>query len=451
MYAKHLKSRCGDAGNGAAVLAMILALASPPSLALTLEQAIDIAQANDPWMQGSHAREEALIAQSVAAGSLPDPMVNLGFANLPTDTFDFDQEAMTQFKVGVSQVFPRGETRELLEKQYRLRGEEHPHQRQDRLAKVAASVTALWLEVYQSRAAIDLIESDRSLFEQLVEVAETNYTSAIGRTRQQDLIRAQLELTRLDDRLATLRQRLDTSEARLEEWLLVPDAPGAGYGRSVSMELQQDSLPVVQARRPDLYQAPEGSSLDELTRLLRRHPAVLSVDSRIAATAAGIEIAEQSYRPQWRLDASYGYRDDDPLAGDRADFFSVGVAFDLPLWTERRQDQGVRSASAATEAIRTERTLLLRRLYSNFEAGKARLARLDERYSLYQDRLLREMSAQAEASLAAYTNDDGDFAEVVRARIAELNARIEVLEIEVERLATINQLNYLLVGEDMPS
>ena len=451
MYAKHLKSLDGGEAIAAAALAIILALASPLSVALTLEQAIERAQANDPWLQGSLAREESLVAQSVAAGSLPDPMVNLGFANLPTDTFDFDQEAMTQFKVGVSQVFPRGQSRELLEKQYRLRGEEHPHQREDRLAKVAASVTGLWLEAYRSRAAIDLIESDRSLFEQLVEVAEANYTSAIGRTRQQDLIRAQLELTRLDDRLATLRERLDTSKARLAEWLLVPDASVAGYGRNVGIELQQASFPEVRARRPDLYQAPEGSSLDELTRLLRQHPAVLAVDSRIAATAAGIEIAEQSYRPQWRLDASYGYRDDDPVAGDRADFFSVGVAFDLPLWTERRQDQGVRSASAATEAIRTERALLLRRLYSNFEAGRARLARLDERYSLYQDRLLREMSEQAEASLAAYTNDDGDFAEVVRARIAELNARIEVLEIEVERLATVNQLNYLLVGEGAQS
>ncbi len=157
----------------------------------------------------------------------------------------------------------------------------------------------------------------------------------------------------------------------------------------------------------------------------------------------------RSYRPQWRLDASYGYRDDDPLAGDRADFFSVGIAFDLPLWTERRQDQGVRSASAATEAIRTERTLLLRRLYSNFEAGKARLARLDERHRLYKDRLLREMSAQAEASLAAYTNDDGDFSEVVRSRIDVLNARIDALHIEVDRLKTISQINYFLTRSEI--
>ena len=58
------------------------------------------------------------------------------------------------------------------------------------------------------------------------------------------------------------------------------------------------------------------------------------------------------------------------------------------------------------------------------------------------------MHEQAEASLSAYTNDDGDFAEVVRARIAELNARIDALDIEIERLKTIAQLNYFFTTSD---
>ena len=49
--------------------------------------------------------------------------------------------------------------------------------------------------------------------------------------------------------------------------------------------------------------------------------------------------------------------------------------------------------------------------------------------------------------MSAYTSDDGDFAEVVRARIAELNAKIEALDIDVQRAKTIVQLNYFLVGD----
>ena len=55
------------------------------------------------------------------------------------------------------------------------------------------------------------------------------------------------------------------------------------------------------------------------------------------------------------------------------------------------------------------------------------------------------MHEQAEASLTAYTNVTGDFSEVVRARIAELNANIASLDIEVERQKLRVQLNYFFM------
>jgi len=55
------------------------------------------------------------------------------------------------------------------------------------------------------------------------------------------------------------------------------------------------------------------------------------------------------------------------------------------------------------------------------------------------------MHDQAEASLTAYTNDDGDFSEVVRSRIAELNASIDSLGINVQRQKSIIQLNYFFM------
>ena len=89
-----------------------------------------------------------------------------------------------------------------------------------------------------------------------------------------------------------------------------------------------------------------------------------------------------------------------------------------------RQDPQVQSAIADTEAVRTEKMLALRNMVASFESQYARLQRLEQRRQLYWTRLLPQMEQQAEASLSAYTRDAGDFAEVVRARIAELNARI---------------------------
>lgn len=433
------------------LLAVSLYCNAAASAALTLAEAVAIAQRNDPWTQGSEFRQQSVEAQAVAAGTLPDPMLDLGFANLPTDTFDFDQEAMTQFRVGVVQTFPRGDSRALDAQRLNLLGEQFPAQRDDRRARLAVEVAGVWLEGWRARESIRLIEDDRELFEQLVDVAESSYASALGRTRQQDLVRAQLELTRLEDRLALLHEQLDSSRSRLGEWLR-PGADAGGSGASAwlpgaySAPTLADMLPDIALQHPELYGSGAAVPQADIAALLGDHPALKSLDSRIDASRVDVELARQKYRPEWKVNASYGYREDGPMGQARPDFFSVGLAFDLPLFTSRRQDQQLQSAIADSEAMRTERMLALRSMVASFETQYARLQRLNQRQQLYRERLLPEMQEQAEASLSAYTRDDGDFAEVVRARIAELNARIEALDIDVQRLQTISRLNYFFAN-----
>jgi len=130
--------------------------------------------------------------------------------------------------------------------------------------------------------------------------------------------------------------------------------------------------------------------------------------------------------------------------------FSVGVSFDLPLFTENRQDQQLRAATSKKATVKTKRWLVLRHLIASFKSTRAQLLRLIERQKLFKRRLLPQMHDQAEASLTAYTNDDGDFAEVVRSRIAELNARIDALNINVDIQKNIVQLNYFLIESNKP-
>ncbi|TDG12194.1 transporter [Seongchinamella unica] len=409
-----------------------------PSAGLTLEQAVAVAQDSDPWITGSLHRQSALAAQRIAAGALPDPMISAGFANLPTDSFEFDQEPMTQFKLGISQRIPRGDSRELRQQELYSLEAQHPLRRADRRARVATEVSIAWLEAWRARESIRLIEEDRDLFEQLVDVAHSNYASALGQTRQQDLIRAQLELTRLDDRLVQLDEAMAMALSSLSQWLQTTHATTPVGG----------TLPEIALPEHDWLMRPTPPSAQDIALRLSQHPAILSVDRELEASRTGISLAEQQYKPQWQVNASYGYREDDPLGPKRADFFSLGVSFDMPLFSSTAQDQQVQSAAAQTEAVRTERALLLRKLVADFQSQLARLKRLEQRGALYRSRLLVEMRDQAAASLSAYTNDDGDFAEVVRAKIAELNARIDAQNIQVDRQITLARLNYFFATAD---
>lgn len=408
---------------------------------LSLEQTINIAKHNDLWLVENFYTQKSVESMSVAAGSLPDPKVSLAFLNYPTDTFNFGQEPMTQFKVGVSQMFPRGKTLQLKREQLALKSDVFPFQRLNRSAQVEVMATHLWLEAYKAQQSIALIEDNRSLFEQLSEVAESNYASAYGKTNQQDIVRAQLELTRLQDRLTQLKQKYDMAIEKLSQRL--SDRYNENYANlDVIAGINSIQQIKLNTKLPDLKLKHSDLTDEQLLALLGKHPAIVALQQKIKVTEKGIDIAKQNYKPAWGVNASYGYRGESPTGINRADFLTVGVSFDVPIFTKNRQDKKLESAVAINDAVQSEEYQMLKQMLASYKTAWAQLQQLNQRQHLYKSTLLPQMHEQAEASLNAYTNDAGDFSEVVRARIAELNALIDALNIDVNRQKTIAQLNY---------
>jgi outer membrane protein TolC len=414
---------------------------------LTLEEAIATAVKQDPWLKGSQYREKAILSNSIASSTFADPVVSIGIANFPTDGFAFDQEPMTQLKVGVSQMFPRGDSLDIRSKQLKELAQQHPLMRLDRIAKIRLAVSFKWLEVFRAQQTIALIEEDRALFEQLGEIAQASYSSAVGKVRQQDIVRAQLELSRLDERVAKLFSQKEQAMAELKEWLTDEQQWSKNeVFNSRSMEVPS-TAPNIALLHKMVEEKLRSRDIQSLAILLNAHPYMSAIEQKIAASKTGVDLAKQQYKPQWGVNASYAYRADDQLDRSRSDFISVGVSFDVPLFTSNKQDEEVSAAVSESEAIKTEKRLALRTLLSQLQSAYAAHQRLLQRKALYDTNILVQMNDQADASLTAYTNDDGDFAEVVRARIANLNARIDALNIEVDLLKSQSQLNYFFSDE----
>ncbi len=403
---------------------------------LELTGAIDAAIENDPWLRQSMQMQDALLEEAVADGALPDPRMTLGVANLPTDTFDTGQEPMTQATIGFTQRIPRGNSRQLASAKKEEMAGVQPFRRENRRAQVMESVTHLWLEVWRSQQSIGLIEDNRALFQQLEDVAEAGYTSASMGSRQQDVIRASLELTRLEDRLTVLHSQQASNREALAEWI-GPDQAKLAVSKDVPNEL--------------LRAFPLGWAETSAEALIR-HPSIRATDQLIDAQSVDVDLARQAYKPEWSVSAQYGYRERAPNGQDRADLFSVGIGFDLPIFTGNRQDRKLNASVARLEAAKTERILQIRGLQAKARAAVARIERLDDRIKLYEQTLLPQMEEQASAALSAYNNDDGDFAEAVRARIAELNAQVELIQIMAERAKNLASFRYLTADtSDMPS
>jgi outer membrane protein TolC len=398
---------------------------------LTLEKAVELSLRNDPWLLGNQYSQNAIENKSISVGTYADPKITISAGNLPTDTFNTKQEAMTQLNIGVSQIFPRGDSLEIKQEQLSLQASQFPFQREDRKAKTVMQVTQLWLEAFKAQESIALIEKDYSLFSQLADIAESSYASTRGKTKQQDIIRAQLELTRLDDRLTRLKQQKDMYLSKLSEWI---------YDFSNDKQLNKNLLESLNLKLPNtlpsisLFSKKFKEKKDDQAVLeeFSNHPVIKSIEQKIKAISKDINLAREEYKPQFGLNASYGLRDKDLKGNSRSDLFSLGVSFDIPIFTKNKQDRDLQAAILKTKSVRTEKLLELRKLYTSYLATKANFERLQEREKLYDGKLLSEMNDQAEASLTSYTNDVGDFSEVVRSRISELNAKIDALNIHVE-------------------
>ncbi|TRX55153.1 TolC family protein [Thalassomonas sp. M1454] len=410
---------------------------------LSFEQLIQLAHQNDPWLKGNKYKQSAVEARSTASSTLPDPQISISAMNLPTDSWDFDQEPMTQLKVGVSQMFPRGDTLTLKNAQLKIEASKFPYQRENREIQVTRQISLLWLEAYLAHKTIELINKDKSLFEQMIDITKASYSSTVGKTRQQDVIRAQLELIKLDERILIQKQKLESLSSAFYQWIYSENHGTANP--NIAMHNIEFNIAGSLSYFTKGYEKTinlQQLTPSELAHLFASHPSVLALDKQLKAAQKGVELANQQYQPQWGVNASYSYRDDSPDGMERSDFFSVGVTFDLPLFTDNRQDQEVKASIAESEAVKTEKLLVIRNMIGEVKREQSNLTSLIKQQKLYETQLLKQTHDQAEASLTAYTNDDGDFAEVVRARISELNATIAKTKIDVELLKSVARLNY---------
>jgi cobalt-zinc-cadmium efflux system outer membrane protein len=160
---------------------------------LTLQEALEIALANNQGLAGTRSQAEALAAVPSQAGALPDPMLGLNAVNLPTDTFDLDQEPMTQMQISLSQKFPWPGQRGLQHEAATKDAEAATKRIDEQRLQISARVRGTWWQLTYLDQAIEIIDQNQTLMRDFIEIAETKYK--VGKGLQQDVLLAQLELS----------------------------------------------------------------------------------------------------------------------------------------------------------------------------------------------------------------------------------------------------------------
>ena len=395
---------------------------------LSLQQSEQLALERDAVLKGQQHKVSALQDESVAADAWPDPRLRFGFANLPTDSFELDQEPMTQIILGYQQALPRGDSNRLAAQLKATQAEAGKEDLSLRERQVRLGVRLAWYQVFLQDRSYQIIEKNRQLYLQQLDASESLY--AAGKSQQQDVLQAELELSLLDDRLQQVASMREQSRAMLARW--------------ISDEMAARPLTV----SADQFKLALNDTLASLTERLDQHPRVLKQQRQIESSETQVQMAEQKFSPQWSFDVSYGKRDGYNANGsDRPDFFSAMVNLDLPLFTADNQDRQLAASKSRLQAARYEHTDVKWSLAAELKQIHARFGELQQRLDLYRTRVLPQARDNAQAAINGYQSGVVSFYALTRARSAELKAELQYLKLQVEQAVALAKIRFL-IGEE---
>jgi len=392
---------------------------------LSLKSTLNKVRSNDLSLVRLTIDAQAHIAEGGSNDYLPDPVLFGAIQSIPTDTFDIEQEPMTQLRFGVRQMFPKGESLEI-KKDLSLINSGIQSIKQELLwKKLKLNTETAWLEAWYWQKNKQLIEEDRVLLKQVRDFVQSLYQ--VGAKDQSDLIGAQLKLIKLDEKRIEAERQFNQFR-----WKLDTLANESLVGKQLSQ-----SLVDIEKVGIDL------SNTELIIKRLLKHPEILVLDERVDLFAKKVSLAEQAFEPSWGVEVNYGLRGGENMDGsNRADFLSAGVSVQLPLFTKGKQNNEVSAARYKQASIQNRRLERLQKMRFQLENIHQQFLSTVKQRQLYENEILPTLLKQKESALRSYESDKGDFRTVTELFIKELNTKIKHQRLRVNEQLMIAKMNY---------
>ncbi len=354
-----------------------------------LSELVAEALANNPDLKSAEARWEMAKHQIIPARSLDDPRLSFSLSNYPIDDLSGDVTPMTGKEIQLSQMFPFPGKLAAKEAMAEQQAAWYRGVYEDARGLLVQQVKDAWYRLYFQQRAIDITRQNITLLRDFIRLTETRYEVGIG--LQQDVLKAQVERSKLLDKLFNLEQQRTTVLAELNRLL---NRPASG-----------------------LFETPEtltltsvDSSLQTLVGISRsQRPLFNAYQAMIDRYQAQRKLAKLNHYPDFNLFAGYRLREE--VAGDPAegsDFVSAGISINIPLWQGKRRaavseaDSALRMAQNQLDDFRNRVDFVIADQYAQLEKNHHLV-------ELFQTGIIPQSQQSFEAGLTAYQVGDADF------------------------------------------
>jgi cobalt-zinc-cadmium efflux system outer membrane protein len=353
-----------------------------------LQALVATALANNPEVKASEARWQVFSNRIAQARSFEDPMLMLKIQNgVIRAPLDFSKEAMTSKVIGVTQQLPFWGKRALKGEIAEKEAESYKWLVEERKLELTRMVKETFYQLYDIDRSLAIVDKNIRILDDFITLAETKYS--VGQGLQQDVFKAQVERSKMLDLRISLEQQRKSGEATLNALLSRPAS--TPVGRIADLELQPLTLNSEQLE----------AIADETRPLLK------SARAGIEKAGAGLSLAKKEYFPDFNVSLEYMQRNP-AMGNDGFDMYTLGLTFNLPVQTSRRQ-----AAVAESNAEIQTATEELHSIKNTIQAGVADLlAQMERRRKLtelYKTGILPQARQSLESSVIGYRVSKVDF------------------------------------------
>ena len=409
-----------QAPTSAVAMTTAAAAASPLLAALVAEL-----EQNNPELKAARRDVDMRVARIAPAGALPDPTMSVGYmggiAGVPFFPSSGTTGSFRQF--GASQELPFPGKLRLRTQVAATEAEAQRWNYETTRRRLIAELKQAYFEYAYADRSIAIVQRNKERLDQFRQIAEAQFT--VGKAIQQDVIKTQVEISLLIERLAVLDEQRRALEARINGLLFrPPDTPLGPADLGVAPRLAQ--------------------TLADLRALAQQNNPALKRDERVIDRGQqALRLAQRDVLPDFAVNVTT-----QKFAGDMPWMYGVDVMVKVPLFWQRKQRPMIAEAAAALQSGQQMRDNTLATTTAMVTEAYLAVNTSQRLVTLYADSVLPQSRLALESSLASYQVGRADFLTVLTNFITVLDYEVSLEEQNARLRQALARLEPL-VGMDL--
>ena len=364
----------------------------------SLQQLLEQLEKSNPEIRAAHFRFEAATKRPSQVSTLPEPkltLVNFGVGQ-PFSSLNVSEFAYRG--IGISQEIPfPGKLALAAEEAQREADSERQNYKSIVLEKMSQLKTAYY-DWYFVTKAIDITTKNRDLLDRFEQIARARY--AVGKGIQPDVLKAQVEVSGLAQRLEILDQKKLLAEARIRSLL-------------------NSEIPL--GRPADLRKTPLPLKLESILQMVESHsPRLQANQAMVQSRAVAIDRARKEYRPDFNFSAQW-----QKTASQFPDYYMATAEIKLPVYFSRKQRLGVEEAQARLQEARENYQAMRQDLVFAAKDKYFTAMTSEKLLALYESGIIPQSSTALESALSGYEVGNVDFLTLLNNSITLLNYEMQ--------------------------